>query len=175
VSNIIVFGSATFLLVTDVSPKIKAVTKSPRRGLISVVILLITLGILLGLPWLHQPTVSSHATGVGGPGPGATFGIVNESTAHFDAQKNLWVYQLTIASGTGENGEIIKIIGRGPKKQVLPPFGENIEVIGGEKTAEKIVVKPGTRATLIIYSKDPLWNIALIDQKGKCCNITFWS
>lgn len=177
--NIIILGSAAFLLITDILSKIGAVTQSAKREL-PTIILLVILGIFFGLPWLYPVGVGTGGcAGISGPGLGAIISIDPYKTSvSFNSENDIWVYQIALKNTMGRDGEIVGIMGKiaSQKQQIAPPFGENIEVVGGEKTAEKIIVKPGMRETTIlkIYSKDPLWIVTLIENGDKRWHISFW-
>jgi len=137
---------------------------------------LVTLGLAFVPPLLYPGGASSAGfAGTSGPGPGTTIGV-GSTSAEYNAEKNLWIYKISVSAQSGEAGEIVGVMAISPsgKQTIAPPFGENIDVTGGKKTPEMVTIKPGATAELIIYSKDPLWHITLIDQKGKRWQISFW-
>jgi len=181
---ILMLGSAIFLLISDILARIETFVKSTKKGLVSVLILLIILVTLFGVPL-------SRSVGVR-PGPATSLSgliipfntqLINASVT-FDSKNNLWIYQISARNQLGEDAEIIEISAQkqppsfytiiSEKQKLAPPFGKDIEVAGGEKTSEKIVVKPGSTVTLKIFSEDPLLSIALIVKEGRY-DISFWS
>jgi len=174
---VLMLGSAIFLLISDILAHVKTFVKSARRGLVSVLILIIVLATLFGVPLSRSVGVRpGSATGLSGSNTPFNVYSINAS-ATFDSKNNLWIYQISARNYLSEETEIIEISAQkqppsyftliSEKRQLAPPFGEDIEVAGGEKTSEKIVVMPGATVTLKIFSKDPLLSIALIVKGGR--------
>jgi hypothetical protein len=167
--KILILVGGIFLLTTNILAKSKKLAKLGNKFLISFGVTLGILGIFLALTFL-RPIVASPgpATGISasyGAG-GATILKIDQSNtlANFDPEKNLWTYQISAKNQSGEDGKIIKIVSL--KHQIAPPF-EDIEVIEGVKTNEKIIIKPGTMATLKIYSKEPFFVITIFEERGR--------
>jgi len=183
---ILMLGSAISLPISDILVHTKTLVESAKRKLVIVLILLIILAILFGVPLSRSVGVRmGPATGVSRGVGAPAFDIYSiNASADWDSKNNLWIYQIAARNQLGEDAEIVEIsaqkqpLGRftiiSEKLQLAPPFGEGIEVAGGEKTSEKIVVKPGYNVTLKIFSKDPLLSIALIERRVRY-DISFWS
>lgn len=196
--NILFFSSTLFLLITDVFSKIKAVTDSKRRGLIVSLTFLAILGTVFTLPWFHKIEIGLGG-GVSAFGPGPNSGIVlglklppENTTVNFDAEKGVWVYQIELINTAAKNAEIVGLKGKtmtGKTVQIAPPFSDNIEIIGGNKSHEKIIIGPTVMpgpsepgkmpalkpALLRIYSSDPLLLITWIEKNNKAgWQISFW-
>ncbi|MBS7615195.1 hypothetical protein KEJ18_05635 [Candidatus Bathyarchaeota archaeon] len=64
----------------------------------------------------------------------------------------------------------------GKTVQIAPPFGDNIEITGGNKSSEKIVIGPTAVPSLLrIYSEDSLLLITWIEKDNKPgWQISFW-
>lgn len=170
---------------------------SPKRGLINIAILLAVFAILFGAPLLRSVVASGSPGGTAmaisfGLSPNAphkvstgSFNIgFKDTSVNFDSKNNLWTYQITARNQLNEDAEIVEIISLhqpsggfinifSEKRQLAPPFGEDIEVLGGEKTNEKVVVKPGSAVTLKIFLKDPALVISLVEKRGRY-DIGFW-
>ncbi|MGQ9759174.1 MAG: hypothetical protein ACUVQ5_01175 [Candidatus Methanomethylicaceae archaeon] len=133
--------------------------------------------------------------GAGGPGSGTILELKlppENTMAHFDTENGTWVCQIELINTHVENAEIVGLKGKsmtGKTIQIAPPFLDNIEIIGGNKSEEKIIIsptlisgppEPGKRpalkpAQLTIYSNDPLLLIALIETNNRIgWQITFW-
>jgi len=176
---ILIFGSALFLLVTDFLSRRWDIAQPAKRGLTTTVILLVILGTVFVLPWLYPTGVrlgngliveSLHPVGAF-----RSYGIV--PSVSFISENSTWIYQIVLINKGFEDGEIIGIMGKVVSQTVKigTPFGNDVEVVGGNRTAEKIVVKPETTVMLKISSKDPLWFITLIEKGDKRWQIMFWS
>lgn len=176
--NILFFSSGLFLFITDIFSKIKAVVNSKKRELIASLAFLAIFGTIFTLPWLHEIQIGMGGMGAGGPGPNS--GIILElklppenTTTYFDTEKDAWVYQIELINTHGVDAEIIGLKGKdmaGKTVQIAPPFGDNIEIIGGNKTFNNITIAPtivagppepgkppkSKPALLRIYSRDPL-------------------
>lgn len=189
--NILFFSSVLFIFITGILSKIKVVANSNKRGLIAGLTFLVIFGTVFTLPWLHKVEVGQGSMGAGGPGPDSgimlSFGHEN-TTVNFDAEKGIWIYQLELINTNAANAEIIGLKGKVGSKtvQIAPPFEDNIEIIGGSKSSEKIVIAPTVEsepgkpprlkpALLRIYSKDPLLLITWIEKGNKTgWQISFW-
>lgn len=196
--NIFFFSSVLFLFITDIFSKIKAVTDSNRRGLIVGLTFLAIFGIVFTLPWFHKIQIGmGGGMGAGGPGPNGGIMLApktppEKTTVNFDAEKGVWVYQIELISTAAENAEIIGLKGKsmtGNTVQIAPPFLDNIEIIGGNKSNEKIIIGPTVEpgppepgkppalkpALLRIYSNDPLLLITWIEKNNRTgWQISFW-
>ncbi|MGQ9787947.1 MAG: hypothetical protein ACUVQM_01330 [Candidatus Hadarchaeaceae archaeon] len=196
VSKILILGSAVFLLAGDILVRSRAFLRSSKRGSISVVIMLAIFAILFGAPFLRS------VVGSGSPQGTATtigFGLVSsaesrglmpfnigfeDTSVNFDSESNIWSYQITARNQLSEDAEIVEIISLkqpsggfnifSEKRQLAPPFGDDIEVSGGEKMDEKTVVKPGSVVTLKISSEDPFLVISLVEKRVRY-DIGFWA
>ena len=181
---VLMLGSAIFLLVVDVLARTERFAKSTKKGRISLLVFLMILAALFGAPL-------SRSVGVR-PGPATSLSgliipfntqLINASV-NFDSENDLWIYQFSAKNSLDRDAEIIEVSAQkqpssyfmliSEKWKIAPPFGGNIEVAGGEKTSEKIVVNPGSTVTLKISSKDPLLSIALTVKEGRY-DISFWS
>lgn len=191
--NILFFSSVLFLFITDIFSKIKTVTDSNKRGLIVCLTFLMIFGIIFMLPWFHKIEIGTGG-GMGAGGPGPDSGIVlapktppEKTTVNFDAKKGAWVYQIELINTNASNAEIIGLKGKtiaGKTVQIAPPFLGNIEIIGGNKSNEKIIIEPTTEpgkppalkpALLRIYSSDPLLLITWIEKNNRTgWQISFW-
>jgi len=192
--NILFFSSVLFLFITGIFSKIKAVANSNKRGLIAGLTFLAILGTVFTLPWLHKIEIGmGGSAGAGGPGPhsGIMLSLGHENTTvNFDAEKGIWIYQLELINTNAANAEIIRLKGKVGSKtvQIAPPFGDNIEITGGNKSSEKIIIgptvvppsEPGKSPTsmpalLRIYSKDPLLLITWIEKDNRTgWQVSFW-
>jgi len=196
-SKILVFGAAVFLLIGDILARSRAFVRSSRRGPISAVILLSIFVVLFGAPFLRPVVFSGSpqgtATTIGsGPGPSPVPGgsmpfsiSFEDASVSFDSEDDLWTYQIAARNQLSEDAEIVEIVALKPpseglfnivseKRRLAPPFGEGIEVTGGNETSEKIIVKPGSTLTIRIFSKDPLLSISLVEKRTRY-DIGFWS
>jgi len=187
-TNILFFSSALFLFTTDIFSKIKRVTVSSKRGLIVALTLLVIFGVVFTLPWLHKIEIGGSAMGAFGPGPGS--GIMlglklppENTTAYFDMERGTWVYQIELVNTHAENAEIIGLKGKsmaGKTVNIAPPFGDNVEIIGGNKSSEKITISPSgptlKPALLRIYSNEPLLLITWVEKNNRTgWQIPFWT
>lgn len=195
--NILFFSSTSFLFITDILSKIKRVTDSNRRGLIVALPLLAVFGAAFALPWFYQIQIGvGGGMGAGGPGPSSGTMLdlkipPENTTAYFDTEKGMWVYQIELVNTHMENAEIVGLKGKsmaGKTVQIAPPFGDNIEITGGNKSSEKLIISPtvapssehGKPPTLIpallrIYSKDPLLLVTWIEKNNRTgWQVSFW-
>jgi len=175
--NTMVLGSAAFLLATNLLSRRGVATRSVKGGTIFAAILLVILGALFGLPWLYRVDVGTPSM-FGTFGAGAGIGPMgpNMTSVSFDSDNSVWVYRITLTNDVGKEVEVTGIAGKVASRtqQIAPPFDSNIEVIGGQRTAERIVVKPGETAVIRIHSKDPLWHVTLIENGDIRWQISFW-
>lgn len=191
--NILFFSSALFLFVTDIFSKIKAIANSSMRGAVTVLTFLTIFCVLFALPWLHSIKVGmGGGAGAGGPGPhsGIILDLGHENTTvNFDAESGVWIYQIELINTKAANAEITGLKGKVGSRtvQIAPPFGDNIEIIGGKKSGEKIIIGPTVipgepgkppalkPALLKIYSKEPLLLITWIEKNNRTgWQISFW-
>jgi hypothetical protein len=165
------------LLITDILSKRWNETQPAKRRLNSTILLVLLLGIFFGLPFLYPVGVHPDTIIIGIPHPFGVFRADKHNTSlSFVSENNTWTYQIALTNKGAENGEIIGIMGKIVSQTVKigPPFGDNIEVVGGEKTAERIIVKPEATVILKINSKDPLWHITLIEKGDIRWQISYW-
>lgn len=196
--NILFFSSVLFLFITGIFSKFKVVASSNKRGLIAIFTFLVIFGIVLTLPWLHKIEISMGG-GMGAQGPGPESGIMlspklppEKTTVNFNAEKGVWVYQIELVNIHAEDAKIIGLKGKnmaGKTVEIAPPFLDNIEIIGGNKSNETIIIGPTIEpgppepdkppalkpALLIIYSNDPLLHITWIEKNNRTgWQISFW-
>ena len=181
---VLMLGSAIFLLIVDILAHIESFVKSTKSGLVSVLIFLMILSALFGVPLSRSVGVRpGPAKSLGGPNMPFNVYFINASL-DWDSENNLWIYQISARNRLNGDAEIIEVSAQkqppsyftliSEKWKIAPPFGGDIEVAGGEKTGEKIVVNSGSTVTLKISSKDPLLSIALTVREGRY-DISFWS
>jgi len=145
--NILFLISALFMLAANLLFRVKPVTSS-KRSLFLCLVFLAILSTVAAMPWLHVVTPAvGGATGAYGPGPGSGvmlgFSHVNTTVA-YDHARGLWVYQLGLINTNAMGVEIVAVMGKVGSEtvQVAPPFGEGVEVVGGERTPSGVIIWP---------------------------------
>jgi hypothetical protein len=181
--SILFASGAFFTFLTDIFSKIKRIVNSPKRNRINGLAFLAIFMIVFILPWLHKVEVA-NSTGASGSPPGS--GVVLDgqgsglhNTVAFNADKDVWIYKIQLSNTTSEEGVIIALKAKtlgGKTVTLAPPFGDNIEVTGGVKAANKIGVMPGQKlVTIQLSSQEPLILIVWVEQNGKVGGqIGFW-
>jgi len=188
--KIMLLASVIFSVASSLISYNKTFTKSSKKRLVNIVAVSAIAGTLFGLPLFQSVYLSQrgHAVNVNisNGSPRAFYIGFRDVSVTFDPENNLWVYQIAVRNQREDDGEIVGIgivaqnqlqgnlIFNPEKKQLAPPFGEGIEVVGGEKTSNKIIIKPSYTARLKIFSKDLLLSIALTEKNGSY-DIQFWS
>lgn len=187
--------TAFFILFSNIFSKIKLITKCPKRNLISGLTFLLVIIIIFALPWLHKVQVSDSSSASGAPPDSGIIlsatGSELKHTVKFDSDKNVWVYEVQLVNTSQREAIITALKAKtlnGRTIVIAPPFNANVEVVGGERMTDKIIIDvtliPATEpdnapiqkpAILKIYSQEPLILIAWVEENGRVGgNISFW-
>lgn len=196
VLNMLFVTAALFSLATDIFSRTKTIANSPKRSWICAFTFIIIATVIFTLPWLYKIQVA-NSSGAGGPPPNSgtvlsSMGPNLDNTVEFDSKKGIWIYQIQLVNTSHDPAEITAIKAKtlnGETVQVAPPFDKNIEITGGQKLNDKIIVgvtmadnspSPNTApvqtpAVLKIFSKTPLILIGWFEGNNKFGGeVEFW-
>lgn len=181
-NKILILGTAIALVILDIFIHLKNFSKLAKRELIFSLILLASIIILFIQP-LFRPAVINKE-GITSIGQGGSLIVsfkfdYSDGKASFNTQDNLWTYEIIPKNSSSQDVEIIKISGQKPTKPFLgfldiyskteviaPPFGSHIKVEEAEKMSDRVIVRAGETAILKIYSKEPIYQISLLDNNN---------
>ncbi|MGE5831444.1 MAG: hypothetical protein ACM3X8_00835 [Methanomicrobiales archaeon] len=183
IEKILILSSALYLLAGDLLVRLGPSFPGPERASFPRVILpifallaVIPLFLPLGLATGPEGSWSS-----GGCPPSLdAFSMEGDSiTLIADPEAGRWTYRITARNRLDREASILRITGQKPFPGLLgslnllsrtvilaPPYHPGIEVNGGVRTEESILVRPGETAVIRILSDEPIFSLTILDSGG---------
>lgn len=182
-SKVLFFATTAYLLLSGIFAGLSSFSEARRYSAANLALFGLILVTTFALPFLKTVRIEpgpAIGVGVGGRGSFEVVYVVYDerqgrraaSVLEVDPQRNQWVYKIQLKNSTRDRAEVTRITSSG--KQIAPPFGDNLVVVGAEKTAEKLEVPPGAAFQIMYFSAEPLWEIKLWEKTGGSYQFSFW-